>query len=100
MRSPLALAQRVVLSIVALALPCTLIAQQIVSYAPAPPENPAGGEIPGVVSKTQLSPIYATMYGGNGFDELLAHVTSRDIACMVGVTTSTDLALFGPFQDA
>lgn len=98
MRNPVALARRVALSTVAVVLPCTLAAQQIVSYTPAPPGSPSAGEIAGVLSKTQLSPIYATMYGGNAYDELLAHVISRDIACMVGVTYSSDLTLFAPFQ--
>ncbi|HEY5564253.1 MAG TPA: hypothetical protein VIL33_01595, partial [Rhodothermia bacterium] len=72
-----------------------------VTYSPDPPppnESEIGG--PSALSKTQIDPTYATMYGGSTYDELLAHVVSGNVACMVGVTNSTNLTLFAPFQPA
>ena len=72
-----------------------------VSYSPdPPPPNESDIDGPSAFSKMQIDPTYATMYGGSAYDELLGHVVSGNVACMVGVTNSTDLTLFAPFQPA
>ncbi|HEY5564321.1 MAG TPA: hypothetical protein VIL33_01940, partial [Rhodothermia bacterium] len=94
-------ARFLVMASLALAAPLALSAQNspFVSYIPAPPPIPPEIESSGGVSKTQVDPAYATLYGGAGYDELVDHAVSGNVACMVGPTSSSDLTLFQPFQD-
>lgn len=86
-------------TVILLALPLASQAQlAIVDHKPVPPEPPIGPPYAEAASKTMVDPNYATMYGGSGYDELLAQATAGNVACMAGVTNSTDLTLFAPFQ--
>jgi len=70
---------------------------EFVTYTPAPP-SADGGAVPVSLAKTMGDPVYATLYGGNGYDELLAESTWRDLVCFGGVTSSNNLTLLAPFQ--
>lgn len=93
--------RKLVLILTLLAAPGGLVAQQgpFVTFKPGPPAFSEGIDAGRAISKTMFDPVYATLYGGNNYDELLAQAVSKKHACVVGVTSSTDLLLFAPIQD-